>query len=233
MVARHPGRVFVAFTMLRSGCFTRVVDVKALARDEREELADLVGTLSEGQWNQPSLCGSWRVGDVSAHVLAYGQLTPTRAGAQLAQGRFLETINATGVAQYVNCTPTRLAGLIRLNLQPTGLTAGFGGRVALVEAMIHQQDIRRPLGLPRAIPPHRLRVALSFTRYAPLIRGAWRTRGLRLEATDLPWAHGTGPIVTGPGESLLMAMAGRPAALEDLSGPGKPRLVRLLTRRHE
>ncbi|NKY36452.1 maleylpyruvate isomerase family mycothiol-dependent enzyme [Nocardia speluncae] len=209
------------------------MDVRALARDEREELADLVATLSVGEWNQPSLCASWRVREVVAHVLAYGQLTPRRAAAQLAQGQFLEAINATGVAKYSSSTPERLAGLIRLNLQPIGLTAGFGGRVALVEAMIHQQDIRRPLGLPRSIPPRRLHVALSFTRYAPLIRGAWGTRGVRLEASDLAWAHGTGPIVTGPGESLLMAMAGRPAALDDLSGPGKPRLARLLTQRYE
>ncbi|WP_280400997.1 maleylpyruvate isomerase family mycothiol-dependent enzyme [Nocardia carnea] len=139
------------------------MDIDALARDEREELADLVGSLSEDQWDQPSLCGSWRVREVAAHVLAYGQLTPTRAAAHLVQGRLLEAINAAGAAQYANCTPTQLAGLLRMNLQPTGLTAGFGGRVALVEAMIHQQDIRRPLELSRAIPPHRLRVALSFT----------------------------------------------------------------------
>lgn len=35
------------------------------------------------------------------------------------------------------------------------------------------------------------------------------------------WAHDTGPEVTGPAEALLMAMAARPDALNQLTGPGK------------
>ncbi len=45
-------------------------------------------------------------------------------------------------------------------------------------------------------------------------------RGLRLVATDLDWSAGNGPEVTGTGDALLMAIAGRPAALADLTGPG-------------
>ena len=52
-----------------------------------------------------------------------------------------------------------------------------------------------------------------------------RTRGLRLVATDIDWSHGGGPEVRGPGEALLMAMAGRGDALKDLSGPGKDELA--------
>jgi hypothetical protein len=63
-------------------------------------------------------------------------------------------------------------------------------------------------------------VALDFVRYAPTIRGAWRARGVRLVATDVDWSHGRGPEVRGPGEALLMIMAGRPDALADLDGPG-------------
>ena len=84
--------------------------------------------------------------------------------------------------------------------------------------MIHQQDIRRPLRLPRTIPAERLRAALDFVRYAPTIRGAWRARGVRLVATDVDWSHGKGPEVRGTGEALLMIMAGRPDALADLDG---------------
>ena len=56
--------------------------------------------------------------------------------------------------------------------------------------MIHHQDIRRPLGLSRQIPSERLLVALKFARTAPLIRGAWRARGMRLQATDVDWSAG-------------------------------------------
>jgi hypothetical protein len=115
--------------------------------------------------------------------------------------------------------------LIRANTEPHGLTGGFGGRIALTDGMIHQQDIRRSVGLPRTIDPKRLRTALDFARFAPTIRGAWRARGVRLVATDLDWACGKGREVRGSGEALLMVMAGRRAALDDLDGPGKPKLA--------
>jgi hypothetical protein len=70
-----------------------------------------------------------------------------------------------------------------------------------------------------------LAVALDFGRTAPTIHARRRIRGLRLVATDLEWTTGSGPAVEGPGEALLMAMAGRPAALPELSGPGKPTLA--------
>ncbi|BBX97294.1 hypothetical protein MLAC_25880 [Mycobacterium lacus] len=42
------------------------------------------------------------------------------------------------------------------------------------DGMIHQQDIRRPLGLPRDIPPQRLRTALDYALTSPAVRGARR-----------------------------------------------------------
>ena len=71
---------------------------------------------------------------------------------------------------------------------------------------------------------------------APSLCTAWKVRdvvahvkrvkGLHLKATDLDWEHGDagGAEVTGTGEAILMAMAGRPAALDDLSGPGVAQL---------
>jgi len=47
---------------------------------------------------------------------------------------------------------------------------------------------------------------------------------LRLEP-DVDWRHGKGPEVSGAGEGLLMAMAGRRHALHDLSGPGHAKLA--------
>lgn len=62
---------------------------------------------------------------------------------------------------------------------------------------------------------------LNYALTAPVVRGARRTRGVRLVATDLDWTHGRGRAVTGPVEALLMAMAARPDALNQLSGSGK------------
>ena len=62
----------------------------------------------------------------------------------------------------------------------------------------------------------------------PRLGAGRRIRGLRLPATDVDWTHGHGPEVMGSGEALLMAMAGRPAALAELSGPGRETLAERL-----
>ncbi len=47
-----------------------------------------------------------------------------------------------------------------------------------------------------------------------------RLTGLRLVATDQDWRHGDGPEIIGSSEAIAMAVSGRPAALDDLAGPG-------------
>ncbi|SKT20264.1 DinB family protein [Mycobacteroides abscessus subsp. abscessus] len=133
--------------------------------------------------------------------------------------------NANRVAELAGRTPQELLAMVRAAQTPGVLTSGFGGRIALLDGIIHQQDIRRPLGMPRQIPGDRLTVAMDFARWAPPVRGALRARGVRLVATDLDWSRGSGPEVTGPAEALLMAMAARPCALAELEGPGKSTLA--------
>ena len=53
-----------------------------------------------------------------------------------------------------------------------------------------------------------------------LIGSKNRIDGLTLRATDADWSHGTGPEVSGPILSLVMAMTGRKAADDDLTGDG-------------
>lgn len=198
-----------------------------LARDERAEFAGFLEGLTPQQWDSPTLCGGWRVRDVVAHMISYDPLGPGELLRRMAKGFVTRGgANAVGVAEYARRAPEELIALIRRYAEPRGLTTGFGGRIALADGMIHQQDIRRPLGLLRAIPPERLEVVLRFAVWAPPLRGALRTRGVRLVATDLDWSWGRGPEVHGPGEALLMAMAGRGAALADLAGPGMEKLSR-------
>ena len=200
-----------------------------MARAEREEFAALLEGLTPEQWDSPTLCDRWRVRDVVAHVIGYDPLSRSELLRRMVRGLVTRGgANAVGVADLASVPPSHLLALVRDHLEPRGLTAGFGGRIALTDGMIHQQDIRRPLGLPRTIDAVRLRVALDFTLYAPRLLGAVRARGVRLVAGDLDWSHGGGPEVRGPGEALLMAMAGRRDALDDLDGPGKPRLAQRL-----
>lgn len=200
--------------------------VRHLARAERADLLAFLRGLTPEQWEAPSLCAGWRVRDVVAHVVSYEGLGGRELARRLARGRLrLARTDAVGVAEMERAAPGELLAQLERHLEPEGLTTGFGCRVALLDALIHHQDIRRPLGAPRAIPAERLVPALAFARFAPPIGAFWRARGLRLIATDVDWSGGRGPEVRGPGEALLMAIAGRRGAVEELDGPGQPTLA--------
>jgi uncharacterized protein (TIGR03083 family) len=193
-----------------------------LARAERADLLALLTDLAPDQWDVPTLCTGWRVRDVVAHMISYDGLRRRELIRRFVRGQFrLGRINDIGVAESRDAGPDELLALLEQRLEPNGLTTGFGGRVALLDAMIHQQDIRRPLGAARTIPAERLIPALSFARFAPPIGAFWRARGLRLVATDLDWSAGRGPQVRGPGEALLMAISGRRGIVHELEGPGQ------------
>src|ERR687893_2677696 len=128
--------------------------VMHLARAERADLLAFLTGLTPRQWDAPTLCAGWRVRDVVAHMISYEGLRGRELFRRLARGRFeLTRTNAVGVAEMRDAGPDELLALLEQRLEPRGLTAGFGCRVALLDAMIHQQDIRRPLDAPRTIPP--------------------------------------------------------------------------------
>src|SRR6202171_900123 len=163
-----------------------------MARDERDELGALLDGLTPQQWASPTLCELWSVRDVAVHTVSYDELTTAGLVGRFLKGRLnVDRINAICVADYADRTPEQITAMIRANTDPHGLTGGFGGRIALTDGMIHQQDIRRSIRPPRTIDPERLRTALDFARFAPTLRGAWRARGVRLGGTDLAWAYGT------------------------------------------
>lgn len=201
-------------------------DLMALAEEERADLAALLRTLKPEQWQTQSLCPDWTVRDVALHVVSYEELsTPALAATFLRGGLRVGAVNQAALARYRDFAPDDIIALIERHHRPRGLTSGFKGGIALTDGTIHQQDIRRPLGLLRTIPEHRLVPAIDFSLRAPTLRSRNNASGLRLRATDIAWTHGhDGPEVSGPGEAILMAVAGRAHALNDLSGDGLPTL---------
>ena len=95
----------------------------------------------------------------------------------------------------------------------------------LGEVMVHVLDIRRPLGLASEVAPEALAASLDLVATAG--SPVWSKRnvaGLTFRATDLDWTHGAGPTVSGPAESLLLAMVNRHVGLGALDGEGVPPL---------
>ena len=70
----------------------------------------------------------------------------------------------------------------------------------LGEALVHAEDIRRPLGIAHEYPVASVTAVTDF--YAGsnvLIGGKNRVAGLTLQATDTDWSHGSGPRGVRPG----------------------------------
>jgi uncharacterized protein (TIGR03083 family) len=195
----------------------------SMARAERSDLVVFLATLTPQQWSTPSLCAGWSVKDVVAHMISYEDLDTLGLLKRFLKG-WLVRANQVGVDEFSALTSEQLIAFLRAHIQPRGLTAGFGGMIALVDGMIHHQDIRRSLDQPRVVPSERLTRVLDLVPNNPRLGARRRIKGLQLQATDVDWAHGRGPEVTGPGEALLMAMAGRRAAIDDLRGPGRATL---------
>src|SRR5262249_44649955 len=136
--------------------------------------------------------------------------------------------NDVALAEYRSLQPQELLEFLRAHLEPRGATARFGGGVGLVDCLIHHQDIRRPLGMPRRVPAERLLYALRFAVTAPPLRGFWHARGVRMVATDVDWARGKGPEARGEAEAVLLTLAGRAGVARELTGPGASILQRRL-----
>ncbi|BAW08712.1 maleylpyruvate isomerase family mycothiol-dependent enzyme [Nocardia seriolae] len=200
-------------------------EARTMVAQERRELADLLRTLTPQQWEAESLCAGWRVRDVVAHLL-YDATPPLGYAAEILRaGGSPDRLNALyirrGHALGVGELLTRFESTVDL-----GFFTRSAPLIALADNMIHHQDLRRPLGLPRQIPARRLLAVLRHPD--PFLRPGRTMRGLRFLATDVPWEHGRGPLVTGTAEAVIMAIAGRASALADLTGPG----VDLLRDRH-
>jgi uncharacterized protein (TIGR03083 family) len=196
---------------------------------ERTNLADFLSTLTVDQWEAPSLCERWRVRDVVAHVMSFDGVNLAGMLRRAIRGRIVH-INQVGVDELASLSTEQLLDRLRAHLRPQGLATTFGGRLALLDVTIHHQDIRRPLGIPRQIPAERLRCVLADSVRSPELPGWHLSRGVRLAPTDLDWTHGTGPEITGPAEAMLMAVAGRQSAVEELAGPGQSILAGRLAR---
>ena len=223
------GRAQVTDFCPPTGLGSDAVDGLEMATAERTDLADLLETLTPGQWEAPSLCEGWRVRDVVAHVMSFDGVSLLGMFRRAIRGRILH-INQVGVDELESLTTEQLLHRLRAHLRPQGLATILGGRLALLDVTIHHQDIRRPLGMPRQIPAERLRWVLGASLCSPELP-AWRlARGIRLTPTDLDWTHGSGPEVTGPAEAVLMAITGRRSAIGELAGPGQPVLAHRLAR---
>lgn len=195
---------------------------------QRRELAGLLAELSDAEWETPSLCAGWRVRDVAAHVALAPQppgIWAMTAAAVRAGGRF-HRLNHDLSVRCAQRPVTELVDDLRRHADSRRLPIVTNYRNILFDTLVHAQDIALPLDRRLPMPPHA--AAAAATRVWTMGWPFWarrRLRGVRLAATDVNWAVGTGPEVTGPIDALLLLLTGRSIARSRLTGDGLARLA--------
>jgi len=192
-----------------------------LVKAERTALAEDLSGLDAEQWRHGTLCGQWDVEEVVAHLTAAASLNQWRWVRSMLGARFrVEVHNQRRMTEHLGGTPAetldRFRSVIGSTTAPSGHTPAYLG-----EVVVHAQDIRQPLGLPRtpdvdALTP----VADFFVRRNFTVASRTTAADLQLRADDGPFASGTGPLVTGSTLALVMSMAGRVPYVDQLDGPG-------------
>lgn len=203
------------------------MDVFTEIADERRQLADLLTGLNAAQQAAQSLCERWSVHDVAAHLITPLVVSiPRFAVTMLACRGDFDRANVRMTRQQARRPFDEVVDVLRRKADTRFTPPGAGPEAPLTDVLVHGLDIRWPLGLARDVPGDRMRTSLTYLTGTPprglVPRGA--LDGLRLEADDLDWAHGSGPTVRGAADALLLSITGRTAALGQLSGDGLPTL---------
>jgi uncharacterized protein (TIGR03083 family) len=197
-----------------------------LLRDNDIRFLGFATGLSETEWSQPSLCTEWSNHEVLAHlVLGYGA-SPTAFSVGMARHRgSFDSANAALATELARRqSPGELISeLAALIDRPRGIGRIFPRRLLLGDHVIHELDIAFALGRPSEVAAKALTAVLNTQVRVPnpFVPAAKWARGLGLRASDSDWAHYKGgPEVTGGAAHLASALAGRPWALDRLSGDG-------------
>lgn len=209
-------------------------EIFARTTADRRVVADFLESLADEQWRADSLCAGWTVRHVAGHLLqpftvGFGRFFVT---AVRYRGDTDRTIShfARRLAEH---SPDDIVATLRAHAHDEIDPPRVGPIGQLADTAIHLRDMARPLGMEADVPPEDWFALLDYVTspsVAPAVVPEGRLAGLSLRAVEDEHAHGGGAEVVGPAEALVMAAAGRPAALAELEGEGVDLLaVRLLS----
>src|SRR6201987_5467672 len=103
-----------------------------------------------------------------------------------------------------------LVASLRSSVMQRWTPPGGGYHGALNHVVIHGVDVTAPRGASRCAPDETIRVVLD-----DLAAGGGHARfgvaidGRHLQASDLDWSHGSGPVLRGAAGDLALALGGR------------------------
>lgn len=136
--------------------------------------------------------------------------------------------NAIGIRRERRHDPRDTVEALR-EAVPLTLTPVAPRPTRLVEAIVHGEDIRRPLGIAAAYDCSAVTAALAYQVKPAVGMGGGRERvgGVRLVATDCDFVFGSGDEVCARAVDLLLAVSGRGVGAGAFDGPGTARLTQV------
>jgi uncharacterized protein (TIGR03083 family) len=178
---------------------------------ELTSLADLLDTASGAQWDAASLCAGWRVREVVAHMTMAARYSQEQFMAELQRCGFDFTRLSNEVAARDADLPTdELIDNLRSKVMQHWAPPGGGYHGALNHAVIHGLDVTVPLNVPRLSSDETIRVILDdLTQGDGNVHFGVDIARRRLQATDLDWSFGQGPVLRGPAADLALVICGR------------------------
>jgi uncharacterized protein (TIGR03083 family) len=186
-------------------------DLQSAVAAEFRALAELAAELSEAQWDTPSLCEGWRAREVVAHLTMAARYSENEFMTRLRGCDFDFTRLSNQIAAKDAELPTAvLVANLRSEVMHRWTPPGGGYRGALNHVVIHGLDITVPLGVPRRTSADTIRVVLDdLTRDGGHAHFGVDIKERRMEATDLDWSYGSGPVLRGLAEDLALMLCGR------------------------
>ena len=166
-------------------------------------------------------CEGWSIQKTVGHLVAAAEQTRLNSVREIAAAKFnFDAFAEKGAARTGAARTEEL--IRRLRARTTTTNGPPAPPVAMLgEIVVHGDDVRRPLGIANRSPEAALIAIADGWKNSNFVIGSKRRiEGLRLRATDASWSHGEGPEVSGPLQSLVLAMTGRRASHHDLSGDG-------------
>ncbi|GAA5090240.1 maleylpyruvate isomerase family mycothiol-dependent enzyme [Nocardia iowensis] len=200
---------------------------KAIAA-ERTDLAELLAGLDAESWDAPTLCSGWRVREVVAHITLPFRLSLPRFALEMlrAGGSFNRMSDRSARTDAARLTAEDLLKSLWDNVDHPWKPPGGGFTGALSHDVIHGLDITVGLGLDRKVPEDRLRLVLGDINPKHVKFFGVDLKGLELRADDMDWSYGSGEILSGAAQDLLLVLCGRKLPAGKLHGDKAKRFTR-------
>ena len=205
--------------------------------EQRRRVVALLESVTDPEWDHPSLCAGWTVRHVAAHLTLQELTVGDVMRFALRHPSLLRDVNRviheSAKLQAAALSADEIVAGVQATVGRRRHNVGVTPRETLVDIVVHGLDIAVPLRRRLDVPGEVAAEAASRVR---ALDGTVKNRVFRklplapyrLVATDVDWSVGDGPEIQGPVVALLLLLTGRRVGLDDVSGEGAERLRREL-----